>query len=134
MRNYYVNEGLHIGGQEAQALGTSQKRLKASADVVKGQLVEVSGEWTVGIAGDKSNKVVGVAFGDAESGENVVVETAGFWKLESTTDVVAGDKVVSAGAGKVRKYISASDGDATIVGLVMAGCTADGTAYVKVRL
>ena len=129
MRNYYVNEGNKIGGQEPQALGTDQKRIKASAAITKGQLVEVSGQWTLAPASEDSVKVVGVAFLDAEIGENVSIDTEGFVKMDFTGTVNPGDKLVSAGAGKVKAKAS-STGD--VIGTAYA---TDGTVvYTKITL
>jgi hypothetical protein len=129
MRNYYVNEGNHIGGQEAQSLGVDQARLKASADTVKGQVVEISGSWTVAPASADSAKVAGIAFNDALNGEKIVVDTEGFVKVDFTGTVNPGDKVVSSGAGKV-KAKGASAGD--VLGVVYA---INGTvAYIKLAL
>ncbi len=103
MRDYYVNEGNKIGGQEPQAIGTTQKRITASVAVTKGQLIEVTGNWTVGPAADLSQKVCGIAFSDADVGEEVVFDTEGFVKLDaSAAPILAGAKVVSAGNGKVK--------------------------------
>ena len=100
-KNYFINEGNHIGGQEPQALGKKQARILAGAEIKKGQILEVTGDWQVGPAKDNSTAVVGVAFCDAKKGENVVIESEGFVKLDVSGSVTAGDALVSAGDGKV---------------------------------
>lgn len=102
-REYYINEGNKIGGENTAVFGASQSRVKASANVTKGQLIEVTGDFTVGPAGDNSTKVCGIAFLDAKIGEEVTFDTEGFVKMDaSSAAIVAGDKVVSAGNGKVK--------------------------------
>jgi len=134
-KNYYVNEGDHIGGQEAQALGTAQSRIKASATITKGQILEITGNWTVGPASDKSGKVVGIAFGDYAVGDEVVIEAEGFIKLDATAvAITAGDKIVSGGGGKAKTYVSANDAGATILGKAFNSCEASGVVYTKLVL
>lgn len=110
--NYKINEGNMIGGQEPQALGTVQNKIKASAAVTKGMVVEVTGNWTVGPAADGSASVCGIAFNDAEIGEEVVLDAEGFVKLSaSNASIAAGDKVVSAGDGYVKKLAALTVAD-----------------------
>lgn len=134
-KNYFVNEGDHIGGQEAQALGVAQSRITASVPITKGQILEISGNWTVAPSADKSGKIVGVAFGDYAIGDKVVIETEGFMKFDATNAIInAGDKLVSGGAGKVRTYVSANDAGATILGKAFNTCAANGVVYTKLVL
>lgn len=135
MKNYFINEGNHIGGQEPQALGTLQYKIKATAVILKGDVVEISGPWGVAPASDKSNKVVGVSFCDAQIDDKVVVETEGFVKLDaSNAPITAGQKLVSAGLGKVRTFVLATDADATILGVAFNSCLANGVVYTKLVL
>lgn len=128
-KNYYVNEGNRIGGQEPQALGVEQVKITASADVTKGQILEVSGSFTVAPAGADSTKYVGVASNSALNGEPVVVETEGFVKLDANGAINAGEEVVSAGLGAV-KTIGASSGRA--VGVAVSDASGN-IVYVKLR-
>ena len=75
----------------------------ASADVIGGRLVSVTGNRTVGPAGADAATVVGVAGFDAVTGESVTVYTrpAGVQQLVASGAIVAGAKVISASAGKV---------------------------------
>lgn len=148
-KNYLVSEGNIIGGQEPQALGSTQQMITASVAVTKGMLLEVTGNWTVGPAANGSQKVCGVALRDAAIGEEVSFHTEGFVKLSaSAAAITAGDKVVSAGNGYVKKLaaidVTASPSEATIeaafaalnsvCGIVIAGCSADGNPYVKLSI
>ena len=76
----------------------------ASADVVGGRLVAVSGNRTVGPAGADSAAVVGVAGFDAKAGERVTVFTraGGVHRLTASAAIAAGVKVSSAAAGKIQ--------------------------------
>ncbi|MBB2956976.1 DUF2190 family protein [Pseudoclavibacter helvolus] len=76
----------------------------ASADVIGGRLVAVTGNRTVGPAGADSAAVVGVAGFDAPIGEQVTVYTRaqGVQQLTASAAIAAGAKVSSATAGKVQ--------------------------------
>lgn len=76
----------------------------ASADVIGGRLVAITGNRTVGPAGADSAAVVGVASRDAKSGERVTVFTraGGVHRLTALAAIAAGVKVSSAAAGKVQ--------------------------------
>lgn len=147
--NYKVSEGNYIGGQEPQALGVTQKLITASVAVTKGMLLEITGDWTVGPAAVDSQKVCGIALMDAAIDEKVTFETEGFVKLSaSAAAIVAGDKIVSAGNGYVKKMaaidVTASPSEATIetalkglnavIGIAIAGCASGGNPYVKLSI
>ena len=160
--NYKISEGNMIGGQEPQALGTTQNRVKASAAVTKGMVIEVTGNWTVGPAADGSIAVCGIAGNTAAIDEEVVIDTEGFVKLSaSNASITAGEFVISAGDGYVKKMgaltVAAIDLGATYnqtasnlavnaaitslnaklaglnakCGIALAGCSANGSPYVK---
>jgi hypothetical protein len=136
--NYFVNEGNRIGGQEPQALGSVQSLVTASVAVTKGMVIESTGDFTVGPAGDNSAKVVGIAANTAAIGEKVVIETEGFVKLSASNAVIAaGDSVVAAGDGLVKKMPVLANDLASIqavsnkCGIAIAGCLANGNPYVK---
>lgn len=75
----------------------------ASADVIGGRLVSVTGNRTVGPAGADSASVVGVAAVDTVAGEKVTVFTraGGVQQLVASAAIAAGAKVTSAAAGKI---------------------------------
>lgn len=77
---------------------------KASAAVVGGRLVAVTGDRTVGPAGADAAAVVGVAGFDAAIGDDVTVFTraGGVHPLVASGAIVAGVKVSAAAAGKVQ--------------------------------
>lgn len=130
MRDYFVNEGNRIGGQEPQATGT-QTKITASVAVTKGMVIEMTGSFTVGPAGDEAVDAVGIAANDAGIGETVVIETEGFVKLETTGAVTAGNRVVAAGAGKVKAKAA---GAGNVIGIALNTLGAAGTAYVKLSI
>ncbi len=73
----------------------------ASAAVSAGNMVEVTGDRTVGPAGANSIKWVGTAAFDAAIGEKVTVLSGGVQKVLAASDVTAGDLIVCAASGKV---------------------------------
>lgn len=74
----------------------------ASATITGGQLVEVTGNMTVGPAGAASTKVIGVAERDAVSGASLTVSLTGpVWDLTATGAIAAGDVLCAAAAGTV---------------------------------
>lgn len=76
---------------------------KTSADVAAGQLLAVSGDGTVAVAGANSIAVVGVAAFDAKSGDLVTVASPKQAVLTSSGAISAGDQVVPAANGAVSK-------------------------------
>lgn len=74
----------------------------ASATVTAGQLLEVSGDGTVGPAGAASVAVVGYALADAASGAPVKMLCFGpVLSITSTGAITAGAKLVAGAAGVV---------------------------------
>ena len=71
---------------------TAPWTLQASAAVIGGRLVEVTGNGTVGPAGAASTKVIGVAATDVASGAKVQV-----WPLAGVTHRVLGTGAINAG-------------------------------------
>ncbi|VXB32989.1 DUF2190 family protein [Pseudoclavibacter sp. 8L] len=76
----------------------------ASADVIGGRLVAISGNDSVANAPADSSAVVGVAGFDAKAGERVTVFTraGGVQRLVASGAIAAGAKVSSAAAGKAQ--------------------------------
>lgn len=75
--------------------------LKASATITGGQVVEVTGNGTVGPAGANSTKVVGVAGFDAATNDYVTVYSGGVQHCTASGTVTAGDLVAAAASGQV---------------------------------
>ena len=75
--------------------------LKASAALTGGQVVEVTGNGTVGPAGAASTKVVGVAGFDAAINDNVTVYRGGVQHATAAGDITAGDTIQAAASGQV---------------------------------
>lgn len=127
-KNYFINEGNRIGGQEPQALGAEQVKITALSTVTKGQPVDIVESWKVATASADSVKVVGIAANSAREGETVVVETEGFVKLDADGAISAGDELVSAGNGKVKK----NAGTGTVIGIAFCDAEND-MVYAKLR-
>ena len=97
---------------------------QTSADVVGGQLVEITGDNKVGPASAGSTKVRGVAAFDAKSGETVTVRSGGDQVVAVSGAVTAGDQVSPAAGGTVAK------GSSPAVGVVVVGASEGGKAVV----
>ena len=102
-----------------------------SAAVTEGQLLEVTGDGTVGPAAVTSAKVVGVAaFAQASGGK---VLTHDLDDLHETTvatgqALTAGDPVKAGASGTVEKWDSANDAVAAYLGTCTTGATAGNKA------
>lgn len=129
-KNYLISEGNQIGylPTEFGATGNSivEKKIVASENLLKGQLVEITGDLQIGVAKADSQAVVGVAMFDAKAGEPTAFETEGLMKLVSAGTITAGDKLSSAAEGKVAK---ASTGQ--VIGIALSSATTDADVYVK---
>lgn len=130
MRNFYISEGNFIGGQEAQAFGTTQQMVKASAAITKGKLVKMSGNWQIATA-DGIGKCVGVAFDDYATGDQAVFVTEGFVKLDvlGGDTIAAGDDVMPAAGGTCAKWTTGKQ----VIGYAVCA-SANGAVYVKLAL
>lgn len=101
----------------------------ASAAITGGQLVEVTGNGTVGPAGAASTKVIGVAAHDAASGAKVSVycrDTLHETTVGTSGDMLAGDQVKAGAAGTIVK--DASPAVLVTIGVCTTGATATNLA------
>lgn len=125
---YLVNEGNQIGYLPTE-FGESQtiieKKIVAGTDVIKGQVVELTGSLTVAPTTAASAKVIGVAMFNAKAGEPVGVETEGLFKLKAASAITGGEKVVSAANGKV------AVGTDNVIGIALNDAGTDEYVYVK---
>lgn len=125
---YLVNEGNKIGYMPTE-FGENQviteKKIVASADVAKGQVVELTGSLEVAPTSEASAKVIGVAMFDANAGEAVSVETEGLFKLKAASAITGGAKVASAKDGKV------AVGTENTIGIALNDAGTDEYVYVK---
>lgn len=101
----------------------------ASADVVGGRLVEITGDRTVAHAAAGSAKVAGVAAFNAAEGELVTVYSGGVQRPVASGAITAGDSVEAAADGMV---VTATTG--TKIGLALAGAADGETAQVRFHL
>ena len=131
MGDYKIGEGNMIGALPAEFgenTVLSQKIIKASADVKKGQVVMISGDMTVAPTTAASNKVLGVAMFDAKSGEAVSVECEGLFKLTASAAITAGAQIESAADGKVATVGSTP---VKVIGIALNTAVKDGEVFVK---
>lgn len=129
MKEFFINEGNYIGGQEAQAEVTKQTKITASVAVAKGQAVEFTGSFKVGPSSADSTKFAGIANNNAGVGEEVTICAEGFVKLTASGTIAAGDNIGCGADGKVKKYGSAGD----IIGKAFSDGTDGKEVYVKLK-
>lgn len=107
----------------------------ASAAVTGGQVVEATGNDTVGPAGAGSAKVLGVAAFDAASGQQVTVYRRTMEHvtlIKSATVFAAGDPVKTAANGQIDKAVPGTDAYTLFIGIITTGGTGDGsTVYAN---
>jgi len=96
-----------------------------SATVTGGQLLENTGNATVGPAGVTSQKVVGVAAHDAASGARVTVHPID--DLHETTvanaTLTAGQPVKAGAAGTIQLFVVGTDAQPAFLGICTVGNT-----------
>lgn len=94
----------------------------ASTNIAGGQVVEVTGNRTVGVAGAASTKAIGTAGFDVKTGDQVTVHMAGIVDTATASAAIAaGANVEAAAAGKVR---TATTG--LVLGIALTAASADG--------
>lgn len=130
------------GGKNAVYKPGSIVSFAVSAAVTAGQLVEVTGDKTVGPAGAASRKVVGVALQTASAvGDVIPVQIFGFiFNLTASGAIAAGDEVNPAAAGAVATiaasgaaYVQAeANGARSIVGVALQAIANTATGWVLV--
>ena len=90
---------------------------QATAPVVGGNVVELTGDRTIAPAGADSAKVVGVASNDAAAGDDVTVYARGVQRPLADGAITAGARVVAAAGG----LVAAADEESTNpIGLALA--------------
>lgn len=95
----------------------------ASAAVVGGQPVEVTGDMTVGPAASGSIKVAGIAAFDCPAGSTVTVHTPGgsVEEIAVSAAVTAGQHVKPTGSGRVAPFVVGTDSEPQRLGLCIKG-------------
>lgn len=94
------------GGSQVVYKPGSIVSMKVSAAVADGDLVEVTGDLTVGPAAAGSRKVVGRAMQAADAANDIIaVQIFGYIaKLKANGTVTAGDELIPAAAGDVSTF------------------------------
>jgi hypothetical protein len=102
--------------------------------VVAGQVVEVTGDRSVGPAAASSLKCVGVAAQSASAiGDKIAVASGGVYMLKAAGAIVAGDHVRSGALGTVTSI--AADGDPRlVVGIALAGAADTALAPILLKI
>jgi len=102
--------------------------LTAGEDLSVGQVVELTGDWTVRkTTALGSAKVVGVTLTNAANGKKVTVACRGLVRALTSGPIAAGDQVASGPNGTVQSYATK---DTCALGSAIAAATSGGTAYV----
>src|SRR5699024_723477 len=101
--------------------------LKASDAVTGGQIVEVTGDGTVGPAAAASAKVIGVAGFDADTNENVTVFAGGVQGVVANGSVSAGDSIVAGVSGSA----VAQSGIDPVIGIALSDASDGNLVRVK---
>lgn len=128
INDYFIGEGDKIGALPAEFgenLSLNQKAITASADVKKGQVVEITDDMKVAPTSATSAKVLGVAMFDAKANEEVAVECEGLFKLVASGSITAGDKVEAGADGKVATGIT------NPIGIALNTATDNNPVFVK---
>jgi hypothetical protein len=119
----------------------SSATIKASATIVGGNLLAVSGVGTAAPAGANAGNVIGVAASDAANGETVTYFTEGVHELVTSGTVTAGDIVVAAAGGLVSTLAAVTTPTAAdvtntrgIIGVALTTATTGLKVQVQVRL
>lgn len=108
----------------------------ASANVTGGQLLEVTGNGTVGPAGETSQKVLGVAAFDSISGVPVTVLDLDDFHVTTISGVgaiAAGNPIKAGASGTIEEYIVGTDPITAYLGTCIIGGAANGSATWKGR-
>lgn len=96
-----------------------------TADVLSGQVVVLTGDYSVGPAGANSALTVGVATHDAPSGSRLVVSSGGVQRPIASGAIAAGARVSTAAAGKVATVTSTNPTIGTCLAAAADGAPAD---------
>lgn len=111
---------------------------QASAAIVGGRLVAVSGSGTVAETAGATTAWVGVAAFDAASGDKVTVHCGGVQKLTASGAITAGDQVISAAAGRVASLAAAAGATAgdinsarQVVGIALSTAADGGSVQIQ---
>lgn len=127
---YNIGEGNKIGYMPTE-FGTTgaivEKKLIAGADITKGQVVILSDAYTVIPSTAPSAFVLGVAMFNAKSGEAVVVETEGLFRLTASAAITAPKQIEASSAGKV---VTVGATPVKVIGIAISDAAADGDAVI----
>lgn len=105
------------------APGTAVTRT-ASAAIVGGQLLRVTGAGTVGPTSAEAQVFAGVANRDAAAGELLVPQRGGVHVLQAAEALAAGDRIQTGAAGKAALWVAA-DVPGACIGFAWEAIAAD---------
>jgi hypothetical protein len=102
--------------------------MTAGEDLDVGQVVEITGDWTVKKTTGVSYKAKGVTLTKAANGARVSVICRGIVRVTAQGNISAGDQVSSAAYARVATYATK---DSAAVGEALAAASSGGTAYIE---
>lgn len=108
--------------------GGSAFTYTASAAITGGQVVEATGNGTVGPAGSQSTKVVGVAGYDAASGALLTVydrDMVHRTNASAAGAVTAGQSLRAGASGTVEPFVNTTDKADMLIGQAIVGAAAN---------
>lgn len=107
----------------------------ATATITGGQLVELTGDRTIGPAGAGSVKCVGIAMQDCAVGAKVGVASEGVWPVVSGGVITAGMRLKCGAAGVAVPFVTDASGlvalPNSIVGIALEAIASAATGRVK---
>jgi hypothetical protein len=105
---------------------------EASATVVGGQLLTVTGDGTVGPS-TAGAVFAGVASNDAADGELLLVQRGGVHVLTAAEAITAGALVQCGAAGKVALWENGTDAAEDVIGFAWEAVDADATGEFQIH-
>lgn len=97
-----------------------------STVVTGGQVVEITGDGTVGTTGGASALVVGVASRDAAIGKRIEVVRVGIQRLVASAAITRGAALKTAAQGRVAPMTVGTDPHTQLVGIALTAATNPG--------
>jgi len=133
------------GGNITVVPGAREFSFHTSGTIYEGRLVEVAtdvdpatGDYTVKLASENSNKVLGYVDTEWENNEYAVVYTGPcIARLETNTALSIGDVVAPDGSGKVKRYIPAGTLESSsgcVVGIALEAINASSFGKIFVNI
>lgn len=106
----------------------------ASTALDGGNLVAMTTDFKVDLAGDSVADIIGVALHDAAAGEKVTVARTGVYYLKASGAINAGDLVESAALGAISAHSTTTVAYTKVIGIAYEAISDGQTGRVALRL